>query len=335
MGTAVYGGERGNSLRYSVVANPVGGFDVSVYLSGKAVATYEGVTTVERLIARNSPYIAFSKKDDGVLSEVAGVTLSGGTSSETTNADVSAFLDAVENVAFNTMAFPVTEETLLTACVSKIRYLRDGAGKYVKAVVPNYAADYEGVINLTNSVVVDGRALTTAQATAWVAGADAGATNVQSNTYLAYGGATGLVGAKTHEQAAAAINAGEIFFSYSEAGAVVLEYDVNSLTTFDKPKDKTYSKNRVLRVLDTFAEAVQLNFPPNKFDNSPNGQDVMEGIGRSVLKLFLDAGAIKNVDYDADFKVDRERSAGDETYFNVGLEPVDSSEKLYFTATTR
>lgn len=47
------------------------------------------------------------------------------------------------------------------------------------------------------------------------------------------------------------------------------------------------------------------------------------------------AGAIKNVDLDNDFLVDRELSEGDETYFNVGLEPVDSSEKIYFTVTTR
>lgn len=61
----------------------------------------------------------------------------------------------------------------------------------------------------------------------------------------------------------------------------------------------------------------------------------MEGIGRSLLKKFREAGAIKNVDLDNDFLVDRELSEGDETYFNVGLEPVDSSEKIYFTVTTR
>ena len=54
-----------------------------------------------------------------------------------------------------------------------------------------------------------------------------------------------------------------------------------------------------------------------------------------ILKQFADAGAIKNVDYDNDFLVDREKSVGDETYFNVGLEAVDSAEKLYFTVATR
>ena len=54
----------------------------------------------------------------------------------------------------------------------------------------------------------------------------------------------------------------------------------------------------------------------------------MEGIGKTILKQYEEAGAIKNVDYDGDFLVDR-------TFFNVGLEPVDSAEKLYFTVSTR
>ena len=144
-----------------------------------------------------------------------------------------------------------------------------------------------------------------------------------------------VVDPKTHEEAFAAIDNGEFFFSVSEAGAVVVEYDINSLTTFADGKDKTYRKNRVIRVFDTFAEALQLNFPPNKYDNSPTGWDIMEGIGRTILKQFEDAGAIKNVDYDNDFLVDRGESKGDETFFSVGLEPVDSAEKLYFTISTR
>ena len=42
-----------------------------------------------------------------------------------------------------------------------------------------------------------------------------------------------------------------------------------------------------------------------------------------------------NVDYDSDFKVDREASYDDMTYFDVGIQAVDSAEKLYFTIHTR
>lgn len=330
---AKYGGSRGNALSYSVAANPVAGFDVSVYLDGSTVEAFEGVTNVSALV--DSKYITFTASEGASLEVVAGVSLTGGTDGTAANSDIAAFLDDMESVNFNTLAFPITEESLLAACVTKIKYLRENVGRGVKAVVPDYKADYEGIINVTNSVVINGVTLSNAQATAWVAGADASASNVQSNTHKIYVGAESVANAKTHEQAVAAIQNGEFFFSYSENGDVVVEYDINSLTSFTDRKDKSYSKNRVLRVFDSFAESIRLNFPPNKYSNNENGWDIMDGMGRSILKQFFDAGAIRNVDYDSDFAVVRGESKGDSTYFNVGIQPVDSAEKLYFTVKTR
>ena len=341
--TAKYGGSRGNAIRFSVTANPTAKFDVAVYLDADTVSTIEGVGTVEELIAAGSDWVEFS--GTGALTAAPGVPLKGGVDGSSTNSDITAFLDAAEGIKWNTMAFPVATDSagvggnaaaLHEAVKSKIKYLREDVGKYRKAVVPNFKADYEGIINVTNGVTLtDGSCITAALATAWVAGVDAGAANTKSNTYAKYGGALGLINPKNHAEAVAAINSGEFFFSFSEAGDVVVEYDINSLVTFDKPKDKTYRKNRVLRVFDTFAESVMLNFPPNKYDNSPTGWDIMEGIGKTLLKQFEEAGAIKNVDYDNDFLVDRGTSKGDETYFNLGLEPVDSAEKLFFSIKTR
>ena len=330
---AKYGGSRGNALSYSVAANPVAGFDVSVYLDGSTVEAFEGVTNVSALV--DSKYITFTASEGTSLEAVAGVSLTGGTDGTAANSDIAAFLDDMESVNFNALAFPVTEESLLAACVTKIKYLRENVGRGVKAVVPDYKADYEGIINVTNSVIINGVTLSDAQATAWVAGADASASNVQSNTHKIYVGAESVANAKTHEQAVAAIQNGEFFFSYSENGDVIVEYDINSLTSFTDRKDKSYSKNRVLRVFDSFAESIRLNFPPNKYSNNENGWDIMDGMGRSILKQFFDAGAIRNVDYDSDFAVVRGESKGDSTYFNVGLQPVDSAEKLYFTVKTR
>lgn len=332
--TAKYPGTRGNKLSFTVAENPVAGFDVQVNLDGSKVAEYEGLKTVEELIAQDCAYITFS--GTGALVAVAGKNLTGGTDKTVENADVTKFLDAIEGVKFNTLCFPLTDSSLQTAAKTKIKYMRENMGKGVQVVMPDTESDdYEGVINVTNSVVVDGVELTHAEACAWVAAATAGASNVQSNTYVEYEGATALVDAKSHEEAVAAINNGEFFFSVSEGGAIVVEYDINTLVTFAGGKDKTYSKNRVIRVFDTFAEALQLNFPPNKYDNNSVGWDIMEGIGGTILKQFEEAGAITDVDYDNDFLVDREASQGDETFFNVGLKPVDSAEKLYFTIATR
>jgi hypothetical protein len=335
-GTAKYGGTRGNDLSFSVVANTGGGFDITVMLGGEIMNVYEGKANIAAVEAISDPYIDFAAStDEAVLAAVAGVALSGGEDGTTSNTDVTAFLDAIEGIKFNSLCFPSTDSALKTAAKSKIKYLRENIGKTVIGVLADCAADYEGIINVTNSVVVDGVSLTNAQATAWVAGACAGATYTQSNTYKAYEGATAVNGVKTHEQAVAAINNGEFFFSCSDNGDIVVEYDINSLVTIPADKDATYRKNRVIRVFDTFAENIHINFPPNRYPNTPDGWEIMEGVGRSILKTFEDAGAIKNVAYDADFSVDREASTGDQTFFNVGLEAIDSAEKLYFTVATR
>lgn len=334
---AKHGGSRGNAFTVTLDANPLGGYDVIIHLDGGKVTEYEGLNTVEELIAQGNPYITFSGA--GKLGEAAGTNLTGGEDEAATNTDITDFIDAWEKVKFHTVCFPFNGEeaqNVKQAALTKIRYMRDSMGKGVQVVMPDAGGmDYEGVINVTNSVSLDGDNLSHAEACAWVAGATAGATNTESLTYKQYAGATAVVDPKSNEEAIAAINAGEFFFSVNEDREIVVEYDINSLTTFADKKDKSYRKNRVIRVYDTFQEAVQLNFPPNKFNNNARGWDIMEGIGKTILRQFEDAEAITNVSYDEDFLVDRESSVDDETYFNVGLQAVDSAEKLYFTITTR
>lgn len=332
---AKYKGTRGNKLTYSVSANPIDGFDIAVYIDGSKVELYEGVTdeTAAKELAR-SEYITFAL--DSSLEETAGTALEGGTSAQTQNGDITNFLEAADSVKFNTMAFPKKDATLQAAVKTKVRYMRENEGKKVQAVVADMVSpDYEGIINVTNAYALDGVELTDEQATAFVAGMTAGATYTESNTYRLVEGAVSVVGVKSHEEAVAAIQKGEFFFSVAEAGGVVVEYDINSLITFADDKGESYRKNRVMRVLDAFNDSLVLNFPPNKYDNNNTGWDIMEGIGRSILKAYYEAGAIDDVDYDNDFKVDRENSAGDRTYFDVGIKPVDSAEKLFFTVTTR
>lgn len=336
--TAKYKGTLGNEMKFSVAANPVEGFDVDVFLGTELMESYEGVTKASDL--SGSQYITFSSDSEASLSAVAGVTLAGGTDGTAANSDITAFLDASEGQNFDAMCFPFDDTTLHAALKSKIQYLHEHMGKRVQAAAPNFAADFEGIINVTNAYALGDLALTAAQATAFVAGATAGADKTTSNTYRAVPGATAVVDAKTHKQATMAIQHGELFFSVSETGEVVIEYDINSMVAIPGNRDESYKKNRVQRVLTAFHKELQTSFPPNKFDNTEDGWEAMEGIGRTILKRFGPTseggdGAISNIDYSTDFKVDREHSRGDQTFFDVGIQPVDSAEKLYFTVSTR
>lgn len=342
---AMYGGERGNDLSFDCVANEDGGYDVTVYLDNSAVEEFEGLNTVGDLMAAGSSWIIFKGDEEAALEDFSAISLTGGTNGTTNTIDITRFLDASEAIHWNTMAFPLDSKensSLMTAVVSKIKYLREDVGKYRKAVIANYAADYEGIINVCNGYVLSDETVVDAtMATAWVAGADAGADCVTSNTYKPVEDAADIHGLLSHTEAVAAIKAGKFFFSFNETNEVVVEYDINSLVSFARQrKAKSWRKNRVLRVMDSFGESVQLNFPPNRSDNDDDGWNAMEGIGKTILKLYGlksegGVGAIRGIDYDKDFLVDREASHGDEVFVNVGIQPVDSAEKFYFTVTTR
>lgn len=329
--TAKYPGSLGNKLKIVSVANPEGGFDVSVVLDGSEVELIEGAKKVADL---KSDYVDFS--GDGELVAFASTSLNGGTEEASkTNASVATFLDMAEKIKFNYMALPTSDASLITAAVTKIKYIRNSIGWKCGLVVANSASDYENIYNLTNSFEYAGVKLTTEQATAWLAGAATAAGYTTSLTYTTVTGATGIVGQKTNEESIQAINNGETFFTVSESGNIILEYDVNSKVTFTQDDPTDILKGRPCRVYDSFANELLLTFVPGRFSNDPTGWTVMEGLGRAILKDFLKDGAIQNVDEENDFVVDRGASVGDSAYITCGIQPVDSTEKYYFTTIAR
>lgn len=333
--TAKYPGTLGNKIQLVSVENPVGGFDVSIHLNGSEVENYEGVELVGDLA--DSAYIDINKSDkDKQLAAFASASLIGGSDGNSEkNGSVAKFLDAAEKVKFNAMAFPSKETSLQTALLTKIKYIRNAIGWKCKAVAPDFKADHEGVYNLTNSFCYGEKELTTEQATAWLAGAAAAADYVTSLTYKQVVGATAVVGEKNNEASEKAIKAGEIFFNVDDAGNVIVEYDVTSKTTFTQDDPVDFRKGRPSRVLDTLANELLLTFVPNRFDNNSDGWSVIEGLGRAILMAYQNDGAITNVNLETDFQVDQSLSSGDSVYINVGVQPVDSAEKYYFTVTAR
>lgn len=144
--TAKYPGSLGNKLKIVSVANPEGGFDVSVVLDGSEVELIEGAKKVADL---KSDYVDFS--GDGELVAFASASLNGGTEEASkTNASVATFLDMAEKIKFNYMALPTSDASLITAAVTKIKYIRNSIGWKCGLVVANSASDYENIYNLTN-----------------------------------------------------------------------------------------------------------------------------------------------------------------------------------------
>ncbi len=336
--TAKYPGTRGNDIIVVITDNVLLGKDVYVFLSTRKVLEFNRVTKIEDLTSNDS-WVLFSGSGD--LENNAGLKLEGGTDSVPTNDDILDFIDELEFHKFNTVAFPYESPSLKISIKTMIYNFREHMGKFVQAVVPNMLdADYEGIISVANGVILkNGDILDAAMCTYFIAAATAAASNTESNTQVLYPDALDVYSRKNNSESENLIDKGQIFFSRTD-NAVVIENDINSLTSYnetgiDNLKSKDYTKNRVIRVFDTFREDCQRIFKPNRYDNNEEGWGLQESDGKILLTSYKDVNAITDVNFDTDFLVDRKLSVHDSTYFDILLKPVDSSEKLYMSIWTR
>jgi hypothetical protein len=333
--TAKWGGVRGNDLSIVIQTNvdDEDKFDVKTLLSGDEVDS-QTVADISELVAND--WIDWS--GTGSLATTAGAPLVGGADGTVTNQDYLDYLAAVEIHDVNTIALPTTDNTAKAAFVSFCKRLRDDEGKKIQVVLENYpSADYEGVISVKNGVILDdGTTLTAAQATAWVAGATAGAQVNESLTYAAYDGAVDVATRYTNSQIIAALQAGEFVFTPNNGRAIV-EQDINTLTTFTPDKGKSFSKNRVIRVLDGINNdfiRIFSEFYLGKVPNNDDGRNLLKGECVNYLNTLQGIAAIQNFDSQTDITV----AAGndvDAVVIDVAVQPVDSIEKIYMTVTVQ
>lgn len=336
--TALYAGSKGNNVRIEVaVPDASEKTTVTVYFNNDAVESVANISTIEELVNYKSNYVVFD--GTGSLSAFAATNLSGGADGTATVAEFIEFLDKSEEFAWNTLALPIAhsdEENnsnagIFAAVVSKIKALNNEAGKNRRAYIAKYdSADFEQVVNVINGVKLDdGTEIPAHVAVAFEAGRDSSASAVASFTQKTYPNAVAVIEPLKHEDAEKAIMSGKFFYSLNDDYEVVAEYDINSLVTVPEGKNETFKKNRVIRTINAVTSSLKSEFKPGKYDNDEDSWNIAEGKGVSILLEYQKMGALKNVDSENDFKVDRISSNGDSMYFFVGIHPVDSADKLY------
>lgn len=323
---AKYPGARGNDIAVVVKKLTTGGVQVDTILDGQVVDS-QVVATAGALVDNDLVTFTGSPEvTDGTI------TLEGGTNTTGTGADYADFFEAIQVYDFNTMAITVEDNSTKALAAGFIRRMREDEGKKVQVVLGNYeGADYEGVINLANGVVLDGQALTPEQATAWFAGAAASAGVSASLTYTAYQGATDanprLSSADTIEN----LRKGNVVFT-EKRGQAVVEQDINTLVSFDAIKNQDFRKNRVLRVLDDIANNTKVTFEDNyigKVNNDTDGRELFKADRIAYFDALVGQGAI--TDFASDDIEVLPGNAKDAIVVNVAVQPVDAMEKLYMT----
>jgi hypothetical protein len=250
--------------------------------------------------------------------------------------DVEDALEVLQTETFNVLCYPYDgagSATIKAAIKTWVESMRNDEGVKIQAVLANYDADSEAIINVTQGVkLADGTELTAAQATAWVAGITAGANINQSNTGRKYVGAIDVVPRMTKTEMETAIEDGEFIFKVDTAQNVTAVYDINSLTTVTTDKGKAFTKNRLIRTIDGINNDITTIFESNyvgKIDNNEDGRSLLRATLIEYFNELQRLNAIQNFQPE-----DVTLSPGadsDAVVIDCYIQPVDSVEKIYIT----
>ena len=251
------------------------------------------------------------------------------------NEDVNKALGALKTENFNVLCYPYDDggsAAIKSAIKTWVEAMRDDEGVKIQAVLANYDANSEAIINVTHGVkLADGTELTSAQCTAWVAGVTAGARINQSNTGRKYEGAVDIVPRMTKTEMETAVENGKFIFKVDSAQNVTAVYDINSLTSSPN-KGKAFAKNRVIRTIDGINNDITTIFESNfvgKIDNNPDGRSLLRATLIEYFNELQRLNAIQNfVPEDVTVSPGNDSDA---VVIDCYIQPVDSVEKIYIT----
>lgn len=255
---------------------------------------------------------------------------------EHTESTVDNALAKVMTVDFNTLVYPYDGVTYLQnkdKIKAFIEIMRNEEGRSIQAVLANYKADNEAIINVTQGIKLsNGVSLAPAECTAWVGGVTAGASISQSNTNKVYPGAIDVVPRMTKTEMEEAVLAGEFIFKVDTTQNVTALYDINSLTSVTVEKGAQFKKNRVIRVLDGINNDIVQIFDSNykgKINNNAEGRSLLRATLIEYFNELQRLQAIQNfVTEDVIILPGNDK---DSVVIECLIQPVDSIEKMYIT----
>ncbi len=335
--TAKYNGAFGNRISASLgynndVTPPL--FTLKTYIDGELRSSTEstekpiGDDFVDLVWPELSSSYDFVELNDVLLS------LSGGTSAASSASYVQDAITYFDTVDFNVFIVPDTTKNSIVS--EAVKSWREDQGKKVQAVLYDYAGDNEGVICLPSGQgykLSDATEVFPIQTIFTVGGMTAGASVTQSLSGDVIPDAVEITGTgpRSNAEIINALKSGKYVFSRREGdGAIVLEKDINSLHTFTPDHGYVFSKQRPLRVMDTSCNDIKLLWVTSylgKVNNDNAGRAMFKADVISYFKNLETIGAIQNFVAD-DVSVEPGEDVDSVVVF-IGIQPVDSMEKLY------
>ena len=247
--------------------------------------------------------------------------------------DVKTSLDKVRTLKFDTLVYPYDEgkDDIKEAIKNFVIDMRDNEGSKIGAVLANYSANHEAIINVVQSLVLnDDTTLNTTEVATFIAGLSAGANITKSNTGTILEFAKDVVPRLTKTGIEEAIRGGKLVFKVDNSENVSIVYDINSLTSFTKEKGTIFSKNRVVRTLDSIANDIARVFESNyvgKLNNNADGRNILKSGLIEYFKALESLNAIE--DFEAKDIEIKDGKSKDSVIIDLKIKPLDSVEKIY------
>lgn len=328
--TARYDGARGNDITIVISALTGGGFTVDTVIDGSIVDEQTGALVGDLV---DNDWVKFSGTATDALVATTGTALTGGADGTIASSAYSAFLTAIEPHKFDVIVYDGSDATTKTAMIAFVKRIANENGQYTQLVASGLTnPDSRFVINVESGVTLsDGTVLSAAETTWWVAGATAGARFNQSLTYASYPDAVKTSPVMTNSQYIAALNAGK-FVLFEDNGVVKVEQDIDSLVTYTQEIGKPFRKNRVMRLCNTIANDIFVQFSQNYIgivNNNADGRALFRAAIVGYLQTIQAEQGIQNFEPD-DVTVDPGDDI-DAIVVNIAIQPVDAVEKIYVT----
>ena len=326
--TAKYPGTRGNDITIVIKVNvdDAEKFDVQTVFMGEVIDT-QTVATAEDLT--NNEFVDF--KTSATLEVNPGLALSGGTNGTVTGAQYNAFLDLISTYNFNVLACDTTDETIKELFVAFTKEMRDEVGIKFQTVLYACPADYEGIINVkntVNNVGANGAALVN-----WVAGLCASRAVNESAMNVIYNGEYDVNTDYSQTQLANVRAAGE-FALHRVGDEVRVLYDINSFVHTSANKGDVFKENQTIRVIDYIANAVATIFNGSYIGVVPNDEAGRAALWSDILSINNELENIRAIDtFDEESLTVAEGNTKRAVVVTETITMIGTMEQLYMTIT--
>lgn len=270
----------------------------------------------------------------------------------TTATDYNAALTALKNKRWNYLAIPNIASGDVSNISTWIKTQRDINKKTFKAVLPNIAADHEGIINFcTENIKVGEKTYSASEYTCRIAGILAGLPFTRSSTYFVLPEVESITESSDPN---ADIDAGKLIL-INDGENIKIARGVNSLTTTTASKGEDFKKIRIIEEMDLVRDDIRDTFENNyagkyvnKYDNkilflaAVNSyfkelvkENILDPSGENLAEINIQAQS----DYLNSKGIDtsklsqqqiKEYNTGSKLFVKANVKFLDAMEDLYF-----